>query len=387
MLDYSWHQSGTNLNTEHNNIMSRKLPQPWLRKRGNGTSEWYITVAGRQVYLAPEKTPMSRVKELATAELSKYHLATDSMGETILLKAIMERYLQDVQQNKAKRTFLVRRLYLRKFAEHLQGKGLLETITVAELKKLHITDWMLNEKCAKNTRIIAIRSVMACINWAVDEGYVKAHGIGKFKLGALESRGDESYLPDPLVKQILSVCGRRIYEQVVIALYQSGLRPHELTSLEAQHIDLQSKTWFVDGKTGPRRIALTPQLIEISQEVISKYPTGPVFRTLQGSPFSPPRIQSLFSLLRKRLVKKGLAIPQLVTGYSMRHSCATNLLKAGVPPAIVAAQMGHSVEILFKHYTHIQVGDAHVYLNKVKPLEAERAESVPSVIGVCPDRL
>jgi site-specific recombinase XerD len=37
----------------------------------------------------------------------------------------------------------------------------------------------------------------------------------------------------------------------------------------------------------------------------------------------------------------------------LRHSNASQLLEAGIPPAEVAAQLGHSVETLLATYTHV----------------------------------
>lgn len=38
--------------------------------------------------------------------------------------------------------------------------------------------------------------------------------------------------------------------------------------------------------------------------------------------------------------------------YDLRHTCASLKIRAGVPPATIAAEMGHSLEVLFRVYGH-----------------------------------
>jgi integrase len=41
------------------------------------------------------------------------------------------------------------------------------------------------------------------------------------------------------------------------------------------------------------------------------------------------------------------------TVYDLRHSAATTMLRAGVPPAEVARRLGHSVDILMRVYAGV----------------------------------
>ncbi len=366
-------------------MSKRSLPKPWLRKRASGVSEWYITIKGKQLYLAPEKTPIARVKELAAMELAKHHVQTGEGDDVVLLKAIMERYLEHIQQNKKPATFIVRRRYLKSFAEHLASKGI-ETIAAVNLKKLHITDWLLSKKWQANARRNAMASVAACLNWALDEGHIDTHNIKRLRYPPKVSRGDNAYIPKQTIRCFLSACKKKSHVHLITALYQSGLRPHELAGINVENFNYQDKTWAVDGKTGPRKIALTPQLLELSQELSLKHGCGALFRTPRGSRWKAKYIGRVLERISNRAIKKGI-ITRAIIPYFCRHSAITNLLRDGVPPAIVAKQMGNSLTMLCKHYSHIQVDDAHTYINKVKPLEEEKPVVPQNGSGVCPDRL
>lgn len=48
------------------------------------------------------------------------------------------------------------------------------------------------------------------------------------------------------------------------------------------------------------------------------------------------------------------------TVYQLRHTAATTMLRAAVPPAEVARRLGHSVEMLMRVYAGVFEDDVHI---------------------------
>jgi hypothetical protein len=55
--------------------------------------------------------------------------------------------------------------------------------------------------------------------------------------------------------------------------------------------------------------------------------------------------------------KKKLGLNPRITGYSYRHTSITNMMLQGLPWGMIAESHGTSVEMLSKHYGHL---DGHV---------------------------
>jgi integrase len=103
-------------------------------------------------------------------------------------------------------------------------------------------------------------------------------------------------------------------------------------------------------KTGkPRVIFLTPTTKAICKRLVGQHPSGPIFRTSKGNPWTKNSLNCRFRRLRiKYPALKG------VTAYTMRHTYGTNALERGVPLAAVAELMGHSsTEMLERVYGHL----------------------------------
>ena len=91
-----------------------------------------------------------------------------------------------------------------------------------------------------------------------------------------------------------------------------------------------------------------PALRGIIEVLCKKHPEGPVLRNIVGEPWTDNAVHWRLSELKKKL---GLR-PE-VTPYSYRHTSITDMLLAGQAPALVAEAHGTSVQMLQRHYGHL----------------------------------
>ena len=79
-----------------------------------------------------------------------------------------------------------------------------------------------------------------------------------------------------------------------------------------------------------------------------KYPAGPILRNLLGEPWTDSAVH-----WRMDTLKETLKMNPKITPYSYRHTSITNMLLAGQPPALVAEGHGTSVQMIQRHYSHL----------------------------------
>lgn len=169
----------------------------------------------------------------------------------------------------------------------------------------------------------------------------------------------ETVLTEQHRQLIFDEAGDEAFRDLVTLVQETGVRPQEVRSVEARHVDLTNGLWVfppdehkTGGKTGkPRVVFLTPTAIEVTRRLMAQHPAGPICRNKRGRPWSRNAIGLRFVRLRKRLSGK---LPDDLCAYHFRHSYATDALRRGVDPITVAELMGHSdATMVSRVYQHL----------------------------------
>jgi integrase len=181
-----------------------------------------------------------------------------------------------------------------------------------------------------------------------------------------------------LGRLLIGLRGHSIYPVVALAI-GTGARRGELLALEWRDIDFDKNTLsiskaleytrefgvrFKDPKTerSKRIISLDSNTIGLLREhrktqaeAALKLGMGLPSDALlfPATPLSPtvPHNPDYFTGVFLRVVKR-LGFPKL-RFHDLRHSVATELLTAGLPPHVVAERLGHSPAVLLKTYAHL----------------------------------
>lgn len=152
---------------------------------------------------------------------------------------------------------------------------------------------------------------------------------------------------------------RHLWIAVLSLLYGTGLRRGELERLEIHHFDREHGTLRIDGrKSGRERCVPVSDLVyrclegywperHNQLERAGRLDVRALLVSQRGEPLSAQAISNGIHALAKRA-----GVP-LVSVHQFRHSCASDLLEAGVHLAEVQRILGHQEIATTVRYTHI----------------------------------
>ncbi|HEY7922405.1 MAG: site-specific tyrosine recombinase XerD [Burkholderiales bacterium] len=189
-------------------------------------------------------------------------------------------------------------------------------------------------------------------------------------------RGLPRYLTPPQVEALLAAPGVEtavgLRDRAILeALYATGLRASELTSLTLEGLDLDLGVVRVLGKGSKERLV---PLGREAQRWIRRYldETRPLFAR-NGSPpvvFLSQRggrlsAMGLWGVVRRHAVTAG--VERVLTPHVLRHSFATHLLERGADLRALQAMLGHADISTTQIYTHVSRERLRQIYDKLHP--------------------
>jgi integrase/recombinase XerD len=208
------------------------------------------------------------------------------------------------------------------------------------------------------------------------------HDIKPLPRGVMDEHEAMELLRQPNLSTPTGFRDRAILE----LLYSSGLRARELCELSVYDLDLTDAILRVTGKGGKDRFVpigkvaagylaeylekIRPLLCERRKPTARAAAPDLVFITAIGTPVSTNYLYTLVVKYRRRA-----GLPEDITPHSLRHTCATEMLKGGAGVRHVQELLGHSQITTTQIYTRLVPVD----LKKV------HAKTAPSERGKVPD--
>jgi site-specific recombinase XerD len=183
-----------------------------------------------------------------------------------------------------------------------------------------------------------------------------------------------------------SQTGRRDHALLLTAI-QTGLRVSELTALRADDVTFGTgANLYTIGKgRRERHTPLTPATARVLAAHLRERRTQPqdsVFATRSGGRLSTDAVEDLVD---KHVAAATATSPSLaskrVTPHTLRHTCAMNLLRAGVDLATIALFLGHASTRATEIYLHADLAIKERALARIAPTAAAARRYRP------PDRL
>ena len=186
-------------------------------------------------------------------------------------------------------------------------------------------------------------------------GIIRDNPFADMRLEQSRGRKDIDALTEEevfsLADAALGVCGRygAEFRALVIFLGFVGCRPGELCCIRRDDVDLElgevTIRFSLDGegkekapKNGKARVVtVPPPALQALADVPTRIDSPYLFHTSRGHRLSKGTLSYTF-----RLVRAAWGQREKLEMYELRHAAATILIERGLPPHVVAHQLGHT---------------------------------------------
>ncbi len=321
-----------------------KFPKPWFRRDRNA---WYVQLNGKQIKLSSDRaTAFACYHELMKAPHRPSVAPTDVM-------ALIDQFLEWTRQHRATRTFEWYLERCQKFVDTLPPN-----LAAQDVRPYHVQAWVdAHPQWSSGMKRGCIIAIQRTFNWAEKQGLIERSPIRGIEKPAAGKRTEVITLAQ--YRQLLEHVQNPRFADLLVAAWETGARPQELTRVEQRHFDEVHSRWvFPPGeakvKSRPRIIYLPPSIVEMTLRLAAEFPDGPLFRNTRGRPWNAYALNCAFQRLQPKIGRK-------VCLYMFRHSFATRKLEAGVDPLTLAILLGHAnPAMLSTTYQHLSLNPSHL---------------------------
>ena len=330
--------------------------KPWYREFDGC---WYATISSKKMRLLKAPRTAEKAAQDAFEKLKKEHEGVYRRDLDPCYK-LCDAYLTHVEKAVGRgevtdQTFRLYSYFLNTFtAQH--GKKIVRKLTTE-----HAEQWLDAHDWNPSSRAYATAVLKRCFRWARERKHISENPFDALRKGAglrrkrtlteKEQRRMLAHAPEP-------------FRTFLRGLFGTGCRPGELRNLTVKDCDVRRGIWVLhDHKTSkktkePRVVWLSPEMIELSKELLAKYRTGYLFRNARGRQWTKENVIQRMARLREEL-----GLGKDVVCYTARHTYATQALqKHHLGIATVAALLGHKSIKTTSQYDH--VGDQYDHMKK-----------------------
>lgn len=264
---------------------------------------------------------------------------------------VVAAYLHHAARAIGESTFKRTRKYLEDFLRKIAG------IHFMELRPWHLVSWVESHATWIKVATLAhaTNAVRGCFTWACRMGMTNNDPFRGVRYVSHDTRQP---ITNDEHETLLARTRDENFKDLLIFLWDSGMRPDELTRMEWSWVryDLDAIVFAVHKtrrRTGLlREIPLTDRMREVLVRCCQRRPGSVlVFMTNTGRRW----IVSNNLAQKFRRARERAKLRNDLTLYSYRHSEATRLLAAGTPDILAAKILGHSDTRMLRRYAHPQL--------------------------------
>ena len=149
------------------------------------------------------------------------------------------------------------------------------------------------------------------------------------------------------------------YDDIVKTLIDTGLRRMELLSLRVENVNIQERriaVWKTKNKT-PRVVPMTDAVLDIMKRSIEGKGTHDLIFNMTAK-----QLAYRWNLMRREL---GYEDDPAFVLHVCRHTCATRMIKKGVPIVLIQKWLGHNDISTTMRYAHLDDEDLFKVLDVI----------------------
>ena len=313
-----------------------------------------------------------RAQEYLTKMLRERDLGRGLEGSEITLNEFLDRWLETAAKPKLReKSYRSYESLLRRYIRPELGERILSTITPLDVQATYqqLVDRGLSSRTVRYTHSVLRSAIRQAIRWRLlaqdpTDG-AQLPRLGRREMHVLNAEQSRIFLEAAL---------KTHYGPVFAVALTTGMRPSEYLALKWPDIDWDRGTvgvvrtlekvrgsWsFADTKRDRSRriIRLQGWVLELLKGQQARFTqrdryavteaANLLFTTPAGNPIHSGKLAQ-----RSKAILRQTALPPLRL-YDLRHTAATLALSAGVPPKVVAEQLGHaSAAFTLDVYSHL----------------------------------
>jgi integrase len=321
-------------------------PKPYFRPN---RQTWYVQIDGKEYTLGRDETAAWQKYHELMAARGKKQPAPQQTVRTVV--SILEEFMEKEASEKAPRTYEHYRRFLKSFRLALPAG-----LTIDELAPGHVTDWLHQHKdWSSATKHGGIHAVKKAIKWGCKQWKLGPSPLEDVKAPTPSRR--ETVITPEQWPHVLGACTDQQFRDLLTFMWESGARPQEAIHVEARHYEPEGKRLVFPkeeskGKRYARVIYLTDAAAEIIERLAKQWPQGKLFRNENDLPWTRNAVRCRFR--RQRIHSRVKVKVPGICSYAIRHSFATNALRAGIDPVTLAVLMGHvDTSMIANTYQHL----------------------------------
>lgn len=313
------------------------------------------------------------------------------------MNALLALYRQHLQaRHLSPLTIEHRLLAIERFLAHLQSESDLRDVTFQQLADYHaslgrrrnqqgelITLGYQHSQVHAVTHFYAFLKTRGRIVLDPFENFPKLRKPHRLPRGVITNAQVMRLLQQPNEQTPLGFRERTLME----VLYSTGLRGGEVCQLAVYDIDLKERTVRVNQGKGKkdRFVPIGKVAAEYVREYLAQVRPvilarnkgrGSVERLFLSNHGTPLHAQTLWRILRRH--RDAAHLPRSVTTHSLRHACATEMLRGGASVRHVQEMLGHAHLSTTQIYTRVVPSDLQRVHKATSPSERRRRIDVPA---------
>jgi integrase/recombinase XerD len=249
------------------------------------------------------------------------------------------------------------------------GHDPVESLGVETLDRVHAA--LLGRGLSPKSVQLHQRALVCATRWGVEEEILASRAVS---VPRYRSRAPAVLPHTPTEAEAAAVIAAMTGEDrlAVSILAATGARLAEVTELRRSAIDLRGGWLQLDGKTGPRKFPLFPEL----RALLKPYADGTDARlfTRRGRA-APGRI---YNFLVKTCARLGQTV---FSPHGLRRMIVNRVLRSGMDIKTAAELMGHSPCVMLSHYRRVTQEDRAAGVAKAGLGEALAVPTSPAGVG------
>ncbi len=379
-----------------------RTPKPWWWEE---RQSYYVNIKGQKHRLDPNKKTADKLFHALMANVDDVPTRSDRL----LVFDVIKRVIDWVEKNRSAGTHSAYKQRCQWFLDEVKG------LAVDDLTPEVVEKWVNKPTWSDGMRWTCIGTLKTVFRRAVRMKIIPESPIRDMERPSPGRR--EHFITADEHTKVMGLINDAPFRELLTVVWECGPRPQEILRVTAAEVDTVNGRWIFSvkrskGKKRMRVVNLTENSLEICKRLCQQFPSGPIFRNLEGAPWTPESVNCQFVRLHHRMGRLVLdenkltvndadikrLIPTLkkmknVAGierekskaelqreakvkltnrlasthavklclYLYRHSWMTRMLLGGNDPITVAAMGGHSdPSTLAKVYQHVLSDTEHV---------------------------